>query len=154
MSVQRNQTLIELKHLAKLRWQHADGRATYGSGYLMSPSVVLTAAHVVEATKEVEVRLDPTNQHQSWQGGVVVWRGRKGAQDSEGVDLALVRLEAPTERLGLVRVAALGGGIASHACRGVGFPDYKFRSESSGSLAEVRDTAQLEGELRLGSNLP
>uniref|UniRef100_A0A7C3PH42 Serine protease n=1 Tax=Oscillatoriales cyanobacterium SpSt-418 TaxID=2282169 RepID=A0A7C3PH42_9CYAN len=153
MSGQRNDHRIELKRLAKLRWNLPGGNVTYGSGYLVSPSVVLTAAHLVEGTEQVEIRLNPSAPQPLWQGGDVVWRGRTDKHDLEGIDLALVRLQTPTALLGIVHFAHLGSGITSHSCRGTGFPDYKLRSASSPDASDIRDTAQLEGELRLGSNV-
>jgi tetratricopeptide (TPR) repeat protein len=149
MTVQGNQNQVELKRLAKLRWKQQDGEH-YGSGYLVAPAVVLTAAHVVEGTNQLEVRLDPSDQNQRWYKGEVIWRGR---HDTVGVDLALVRLEVPSALPKLVHFADLGRGINCYQCSGVGFPDYKFRSDVPGKSGGVRDTVQLEGELRLGSNL-
>ena len=76
----------------------------------------------------------------------------------EGLERLEVRLEGPPaggepEQEALVRFAPLGGGITSHACEGVGFPDVKQRQGSESFPAGVRDSAQLKGELRLGANL-
>jgi hypothetical protein len=102
---------------------------SFGSGYLMSDGLVLTARHVVEgASGRCEVR--PLGAAE-WTRAEVVWQG-------EECDAAL--LGAPEQKVDEpVRLGRVGT-AARVACRSLGFPLAQARGD-------VRDTEEIVGEI-------
>ena len=98
------------------------GDGSRGSGYLVTPGLVLTAAHVVAGARVVRVRLDvgqPAEvdvQAEGW------WPDPEG---SDGTDLAVVMIarDATAGRdVELARFGRIGDGMAVLSVQAFGFP--------------------------------
>ncbi|MEC3996202.1 NACHT domain-containing protein [Actinacidiphila sp. DG2A-62] len=122
-----------------------------GSGYLLTPYLVLTAAHVVEGTEEVRVTVPgPRGEVVCHRAGV--WRrDRATPQGPGGVDVALVACERKlTDGSGLgwfepwADITSLG---PIPGCVAVGFP--YVQRDAAGRL----DTEQLTGTYKPGTGL-
>jgi tetratricopeptide (TPR) repeat protein len=124
---------------------------TYGSGYQVGPSLVLTARHVAENVGELGVRFG-TRAAGPVLGADVAWAG-KGS-----VDLALVEIKeagtpetviAHSPEWGFLPPAALGSPGGSVPFSAVGFPRYQAGRRDSGH--PYRDTVTVRGQVHLGS---
>lgn len=113
-----------------------------GSGYLLSPALVLTAAHVVEAATTIRVRFEAQTASE-WSADVVgVWR------DDE-LDVAILFIRP--ERDAVIRPARfgrLGDGAGPLTYSAVGFPRFKIRGDD----VTYRDSAEATGEIAPLSN--
>lgn len=102
---------------------------SFGSGYLVSDRLVLTAGHVVDAARgPCEVRTLGTHE---WVAATVVWRGSDcdaALLEAEGLDV-----RAPA------RLGRLATGARAH-CRSLGFPVAQARER-------VRDTEEVAGHV-------
>jgi hypothetical protein len=122
-----------------------------GSGYLVAPTVVLTAAHVVAGARVVRVRLDvgPRTevevQADSW------WA------DLNGTDLAVVMIPGAATAVRDVELARFGrisDCMAVLPVQAFGFPQFKLRAGPSGvfrDLDEVTGHAPVAANRRQGS---
>ena len=110
-------------------WAPAEGRGTFGSGYLVDGAFVLTAGHLLDraAGGACEVRPLGTSE---WRPARLRWRGA-------GCDAALLAVESlGVERARLGRLAT----TARAACRAVGFP-------LAQAVGERRDTEAIAGTI-------
>jgi tetratricopeptide (TPR) repeat protein len=115
----------------------AAGEHDLGSGYLVSPRFVLTAGHVLDRLVEGPwVRFLPGSPLRP---AAVVWRGR------DGVDAALLRLDAPAEPVRPVRWGRLTGSEPGVPVVLMGFP--RAQRWASGE----RDSGQDTGRINPGS---
>ncbi len=131
-------------------WSRGSGKSlhSFGSGYLVTERIVLTASHVLERPVErdlaelsCEIRLLGTDR---WLAAAVAWRG-------ESHDAALLRLaREEIAALGLPSVAAVRWGRVIGTdrvpCTAIGFPE----AEKAGMR---RDTAQIDGEIPAGTSI-
>jgi len=105
----------------------------FGSGYLLSGTLVLTAGHVVDPARE-GCKVRPLGQEKWLEVEEVVWRGKEH-------DAALLRIPAQSsERL------ARFGRLASRErvpCEALGFP---LAQAGSGKRA-VRDSEEIQGKI-------
>ncbi|MFF8730812.1 trypsin-like peptidase domain-containing protein [Streptomyces sp. NPDC015171] len=119
----------------------------YGSGYLISRTLVLTAGHLLRlpaagaGARTISVML----------GGAPEKRPADVAWCSTTRDLALVKLREPVPDVPLVRFGRLSSGPGGVQVSANGFPRFARRPERSG-LAGRESFAPL-GTVRLGSNL-
>ena len=135
------------KRAAQLRWCDGEARYRNGSGYLVAPDLVLTAAHVVRGAEKVQVKLPLRDgSERDWRMARVCWR----AEDPERSDLALVQVQAPYESVSLARFAHPGTAAGRVPFTGIGFPAFKCREEAG--VAPLRDTAELYGVLVRGED--
>jgi tetratricopeptide (TPR) repeat protein len=135
---------------AQLRWRAGNGYHN-GSGYLLASDLVLTAAHVVEGTEGLEVKLPLRGEgERDWRTASVCWRARRGPQDAEGLDLALVRVQASYRSVTLARFAHPGAAAGRVPFTGIGLPAFKRRRKCG--AAPLRDTAELYGDLVRGED--
>ncbi len=130
---------------------HDDSR---GSGYLIAPGLVLTAAHVVAGASVVRVRLDVGQdtevdvQAESW------WADPKG---HDGTDLAVVTI-AEDATVGRECESARFGGISDCAAiltvEAFGFPLFKLRANPVGveERGVFRDLEQAGGHAPVAAN--
>ena len=112
---------------------------SFGSGYLISDSLVLTARHVVDAVAKnglLEVR--PLGA-ETWLSASVAWRGR--------CDAALLELAPSDRQEWAAERIRLGQLVTSERspCRGLGFPWAQAEKDEDGS--SVRDTEEIVGEI-------
>jgi hypothetical protein len=111
------------------------GRGRYGSGYLVTHSHVLTAAHLIDSATSVQIDTRLIGQS-DWTKARVIWH-------NHALDLALLEVterdwSAPTDpvpRWGRV------DGMAPVACTAVGFPERQARQQ-------MRDTEQISGVIQ------
>ncbi|WP_346113191.1 trypsin-like peptidase domain-containing protein, partial [Nonomuraea maheshkhaliensis] len=133
--------------------------ASKGSGYLISPTLILTARHVVvdsatdeQAWPRIEVRVgDPAQRS----GGRAERATCAWISADPDVDAALLRLEErrsiPPARWGVITGAAPG-----IACTAIGFPRFALHRGEHGGQSEGgkqglrRQTDQLQGQLHPG----
>ncbi|MFF5854156.1 trypsin-like peptidase domain-containing protein [Streptomyces sp. NPDC012751] len=121
--------------------------AEYGSGFLISRSVVLTAGHLLRPTTTAA---GPYTIHVML-GGRAERLPADVAWHSKTQDLALLRLREPVNGVPVVRFGRLPSWPGTVQVLASGFPRFAQRPERQG-LAR-RDSFAPEGVLRLGSNL-
>ena len=94
-----------------------------GSGYLVSNSLVLTAAHVIEGSRCILVRFNADRDDQWTSDGTVVWHTRIA-------DLALISIEPRKDKaIEEARFGRIGGDCdAVLTCTALGFPRFKLRA--------------------------
>lgn len=122
-----------------------------GSGYRVSGSAVLTAAHVVRGAARVRVRFDADQPGEWIADAKVAWA-------DDGVDAAVLTLagEAGGDAVpeaGFGRVAAADAVLT---CSAVGFPRFKLRADPAGpgddSPSQYRDSVHATGTIAVLSN--
>jgi hypothetical protein len=125
-----------------------------GSGYLVAPGMVLTAAHVLIGSEAVRVRLDvgqPTEvdvQAEQW------WADPDGRH---GTDLAVVMIPAEVTAgwdVDLARFGRISDCTAVLAVQALGFPRFKLRDSTAitGESKVFRDLDQLTGHAPVAAN--
>ena len=119
------------------------GRVSFGSGYLVAPSLVLTARHVVcgddgEVFNEPQVRFTDDGTPVLCR---IAWPGRPG------LDAALLECTGPVPRFELVRWGQLVASEAGIGCEAAGFPQ---AMEQDGGL---RDVERMRGQINTGTGL-
>ncbi|MFC7220133.1 trypsin-like peptidase domain-containing protein [Streptomyces polyrhachis] len=146
MSAERSSALIgaDPRRIAEIIVSTPCG-ARRGSGYRVTDTVVLTAAHVVADATDVVVRCD-ADRPQEWSAPAnVAWRGT----DTDLVALACTpppgAPPAPAARFGTVADDRYG---ILAACA-LGFPLWKLRHGAAGSYREL---VQADGTIALLSN--
>ncbi|MBL1106100.1 trypsin-like peptidase domain-containing protein [Streptomyces sp. 5-8] len=123
------------------------GDTEYGSGFLISKSVVLTARHLLRPTTAaagpytISVMLGGSEERLP---ADVAWR-------SKTQDLALLKLRAPVPGVPLVRFGRLPSAPGTVQVSANGFPRFAHRPERPGLAG--RDSFAPAGAVRLGSNL-
>ncbi|MFF8657524.1 trypsin-like peptidase domain-containing protein [Streptomyces huasconensis] len=112
--------------MAEILVAHGAGER-HGSGYLIGPGTVLTAAHVVAGARRTRVRFDADRPGENSVVAEVRWR-------HEGVDVAVLgvqlreRLKVSTARFGRVPEEDV-----LLRCSSAGFPSFKMRERGDGS---------------------
>ncbi|MFC9504501.1 aKG-HExxH-type peptide beta-hydroxylase [Streptomyces sp. NPDC057002] len=117
------------------------GPSRRGSGYLVSAGRVLTAAHVVEDAATIEIRFQADRPDELSVAAAVEWR-------HTAIDIAVlvVPVRLGGTATGAVPVAAygrIGERDVVLRCTALGFPRFKLRTDTDGSLyrdAEHADT--------------
>src|SRR5690242_2026986 len=128
------------------------GPGRRGSGYRISGSAVLTAAHVVRGAARVRVRFDADQPGEWITDAEVAWA-------DDGVDAAVLTLaggaagEEPAAEAGFGRVAATDAVLT---CSAVGSPRFKLRTDPAGpgddSPSQYRDSVHATGTIAVLSN--
>lgn len=125
-----------------------------GSGYLIAPGRVLTAAHVVARASAVWVQLDVGQETQitvSAKGWCADPAGH------EGTDLAVITIpKAATagRACEMARLAWISGGAAVLQVEAFGFPLFKLRDGPAGGDGHslFRDLEQMSGHAPVAAN--
>ncbi len=129
------------------------GPGRRGSGYRVSESAVLTAAHVVRDAARVRVRFNADRPGEWLTDGRVDWA------DPE-IDAALVTITARPRDERQVSLAGFGR-VAERdavlACSAMGFPRFKLRDDPAmplddGSPSQYRDSVHVVGTIAVLSN--
>ena len=109
--------------LAEVLVMHADGSHSRGSGYLVTPTAVLTAGHVVAGAAGIRLRFEAGLPAEWTAAGTVEFRDPAG-------DLAVVSVDRSVAPDGLVpvRVGRLGDRAAFVEVQVAGFPRWKLRA--------------------------
>ncbi|HEV2375324.1 MAG TPA: trypsin-like peptidase domain-containing protein [Streptosporangiaceae bacterium] len=120
----------------------ADGSRWRGSGYRLSATAVLTAAHVVVDAVQVEVRFDADRADEAAGPAVVAW-------SDETIDVAVLEGAWPlpdgvTGSLPAVRFGWVDDIDTVLSCSSVGFPRYKLRRTADGWF---RDSSHVHGTI-------
>ena len=124
-----------------------------GSGYLVGPGLVLTAAHVVAGARVVKVRLDVGQPAEVDVLAAGWWADPVG---HHGTDLAVVMI-APDATAGRevepARFGRISEGMAVLAVQAFGFPRFKLRGDAAdGGLGVFRDLEQVTGHAPVAAN--
>ncbi|WP_150250850.1 trypsin-like peptidase domain-containing protein [Nocardiopsis deserti] len=136
---------MDTRFIADVRVTPLEGEKVYGTGYLISPSLVLTAAHVLDGHASVKVRLG-VNPPGTFIRCAVHWK-------NEDLDVALLRLETKQKQL---RPRVRWGRFSGHKKQeydAAGYPDLAL-SDYSTNLKHLNDSLRpldgiVTGELRL-----
>jgi trypsin-like peptidase len=132
----------------------AGDEGSRGSGYLIAPGRVLTAAHVVAAASVVRVRLDVGQDTEIDVQADRWWADPAG---HEGTDLAVVTIpEAATvgRRVESARFGRISDSAAVLIVDAFGFPRFKLRDDPAGAGQRrvFRDFEQAGGHAPVAAN--
>ncbi|MGP4047492.1 trypsin-like peptidase domain-containing protein [Streptomyces sp. 2A115] len=120
------------------------GSGRRGSGYLVAPGKVLTAAHVVEGAADVRVRFQAERPGERIVEASVAWR-------HEGIDVAvLALLDDADPDIAPVSFGRVGETDAVLRCTALGFPRFKLRTDEDGS--RYRDAEHVHATCAVLSN--
>jgi hypothetical protein len=136
---------LDPHRLAEVIVVDADGRSRRGSGYRVTTTTVLTAAHVTRGAATVLVRFDAAQPTEWTAAATVAW------SDADS-DLAVLAIEPP-EGAGVVtpaRYGRLGDHRAFVSATAAGFPWWKQRSRPGGGA--YRDLHDATGTIAVLSN--
>lgn len=132
---------------------HGPGPGRRGSGYRVSATAVLTAAHVVRDAARVRVRFNADRPNEWLTEGTVTWSDRT-------VDAAVVTITPrPQDEAQVVPVSF--GRVAERdavlTCSAMGFPRFKLRNDpdqplDDGSPSQYRDSVHAVGTIAVLSN--
>lgn len=141
-------TKIDRRRVAELTVTRPDGR-NRGSGYRITETSVLTAAHVLEGAESVRIRFEP-DLPTEWTVISTSWCTAWGS------DLAVIEIssragESPLEPTQFGRISSKAAVLNVQA---VGFPRWKLRSGNtpSGTQDWYRDSHQAVGTVAVLSN--
>lgn len=140
--------------VAQLVVDRGRGGGSRGSGYLVAPGLVLTAAHVVAEASAVRVRLDLGQRTEIDVSAEDWWVDPEG---SNGTDLAVVRIAlGATEGRDAepARFGRIGDCTAVFAVQVFGFPRFKLRASHAGEDGPgvFRDLEQVTGHVPVAAN--
>ncbi|MER6144693.1 trypsin-like peptidase domain-containing protein [Streptomyces sparsogenes] len=135
---------LEVGRVAEVIVTAAAGPGKRGSGYLVGPGVVLTAAHVVAGAAGARVRFDADRPGERTHDAEVVFR-------HPGPDIAVLSVpRAAARETPVARFGRVGEHDAVLSCGAVGFPAFKLRDEEGGGA--YRDTEHVRGKCSVLSN--
>ncbi len=125
-----------------------------GSGYLVAPGRVLSAAHLVAEASVVRVRLDVDQPTEIDVLAKTWWADPEG---HNGSDLAVVTIpeDATAGRhVELAQFGRISDGTAELAVQAFGFPRFKLRPNSAGAgrSGVFRDLEQVTGHVPVAAN--
>jgi hypothetical protein len=124
-----------------------------GSGYRVSASAVLTAAHVVRDAVRVRVRFSADRPNEWMTEGTVAW-------SDASVDAAVITITPRPQDEGELAPIAFGRVAERDAvltCSAMGFPRFKLRNDpgrqlDDGSPSQYRDSAHAVGTIAVLAN--
>ncbi|MFF7534545.1 trypsin-like peptidase domain-containing protein [Streptomyces bobili] len=141
--------------VAELLVTTPSGSDRRGSGYLVAPGLVLTAAHVVEDAATVQVRFDADQLRERTFGGKIEWL-------DPSVDLAIIDI-SPHEISGVpcVEFARVSARNEELECNAMGFPRFKLKEGRPSPIGQstltkpwrYRDSCNASGRCPALSNL-
>ena len=132
----------------------AGGDSSRGSGYLVAPGLVLTAAHVLAGAVAVRVRLDVGQPAEVDVLAAGWWADPVG---HHGTDLAVVMIAADVTAgrdVELARFGRISDGMAALVVQAFGFPRFKLRGDAAdeGGPGVFRDLDQVTGHAPVAAN--
>ncbi|MFI0977511.1 trypsin-like peptidase domain-containing protein [Streptomyces sp. NPDC021093] len=136
--------MLRAERVAEVVVASADGgRGRRGSGYLVAPGRVLTAAHVVDGASDIRVRFEADRPGERTFTAAVEWQHR-------GIDVAVLAVPDDGSDVTTVSYGRLGEHDAVVRCTAVGFPRFKLRTDSDGS--RFRDAEHIHASCAALSN--
>ncbi|MFD7107080.1 trypsin-like peptidase domain-containing protein [Streptomyces celluloflavus] len=125
----------------------ADGGRRRGSGYLVAPGKVLTAAHVVEGGAEISARLDADRPGEQVAQADVAWA-------HAGIDVAVLAIPERNMDAELTPFGQVGEQDAVLQCSALGFPVFKLReyADERGGGSRYRDSAHIHASCTVLAN--
>ncbi|MFF5984688.1 trypsin-like peptidase domain-containing protein [Streptomyces olindensis] len=115
-----------------------------GSGYLLAPGRVLTAAHVVRGAADVRVRFEADRPGERVAGATVAWA-------HDGIDIAVLTLpEDLSDDVPPVLFGGVGEQDAVLGCSAMGFPRFKLRADAAGG--RFRDVEHMDATCAVLAN--
>ncbi|MBZ4318781.1 trypsin-like peptidase domain-containing protein [Streptomyces huiliensis] len=139
----RGDRVLSAERVAEVVVALADGRGRRGSGYLVAPGRVLTAAHVVEGASGIRVRFDADRPGERTGTADVVWA-------HPGIDVAVLGVADEGTGAAPAAFGRLGEQDAVVRCTAVGFPRFKLRTDEDGS--RYRDAEHVHARCAALSN--
>lgn len=143
-------TGLDLHRVAEVIVTLDDGTGRRASGYRLSRTTVLTAAHVVNAAMTVTVRFDADRKGEADREGE--WtRQAAVAWMNDEIDAAILTIKArsDTESVTSIRFARIAEIDAEIRCSTIGFPRFKLRTDRptgrDSSLTQYRDSCHRFG---------
>ena len=128
-----------------IRGSDGDPKPHSGSGCLVSGRIVLTAAHLVADARQVTIRRPNGREFPA------KLDSRFAGKWSGGLDLAIVELINPIEDVDEMPLAVVSRGTdrdqVLDRCQSIGYPRFALGAD------RLRDTAQISGQIPLGSRL-
>ncbi|MFE9968703.1 trypsin-like peptidase domain-containing protein [Streptomyces sp. NPDC005525] len=120
------------------------GGGRRGSGYLVAPGRVLTAAHVVAGADGIRVRFQADRPGERVVEAVVAWA-------HDGIDVAVLVLSGDTdEDVAPVSYGTVGDQDAVLGCTAMGFPRFKLRTDAAGR--RFRDAEHMDARCAVLAN--
>ena len=146
--------MVEPWRVAQLSVERGTDDGSRGSGYLIAPGRVLTAAHVVAGASTVRVRLDIGKDTEVDVPAEAWWADPKG---HNGTDLAVVTIpeDASAGRTcEPTRFGRISDCTAVLMVQAFGFPGFKLRADPAdvGQLEVFRDFEQVAGHTPVAAN--
>ncbi|MFD5124719.1 aKG-HExxH-type peptide beta-hydroxylase [Streptomyces sp. NPDC058385] len=125
----------------------SSGSGRRGSGYLLSPGKVLTAAHVVDGAASIRVRFQADRPGEWTVSADVLWQ-------HTGIDVAVLGFPVmpggAAEAISPVSFGRLGERDLTVRCTALGFPRFKLRRDANGSY--FRDAEHVDATCAVLAN--
>ncbi|WP_225822794.1 trypsin-like peptidase domain-containing protein [Streptomyces naphthomycinicus] len=132
------------ERVAEIIADRPDGRpGRRGTGYLVAPRTVLTAAHVVDGAPTVRVRCQADRPGERLTRATVAWR-------HEGVDIAVLTADRDLADGPPAAFGRVGEQDTVLRCTAAGFPRFKLRTAADGS--RFRDVEHIDATCAVLSN--
>jgi len=87
---------MQLNHFVRIEAKLPDGKISFGTGYLVAPGRVLTAAHVIDDAENIEIFFDRLKGESERASASCIWEGKGD------LDAALLECELTDESVGKV----------------------------------------------------
>ncbi|MFK4263777.1 trypsin-like peptidase domain-containing protein [Streptomyces milbemycinicus] len=134
---------LRAERVAEVIAERPDGMKYRGSGYLVTPKHILTAAHVVAGAVRVRVRFE-ADQPAEWECAVKI-----DFADSR-IDAAVLTIPGSGRSAKPVGFGRIGSRDAVLRCSAMGFPRFKLRTSADGS--RFRDCEHVQAVCPVFSN--
>jgi hypothetical protein len=147
--------MVEPWRVAQLTVDRGPGHdGSRGSGYLIAPGRVLTAAHVVAGASAVRVRLD-VGQHTEIDVGAVSWWAEPSGGDRTDLAVVTIPEDATAGReCEPARFGQISNCTAVLIVQAFGFPRFKLRADAADldQPGVFRDFEQVTGHTPVAAN--
>ena len=125
-----------------------------GSGYLVAPGLVLTAAHVVDGALAVRIRLDVGQRTEVAVQAEEWWAAPEGGNSTDLAVVMISRAATAGRAVERARFGRIGDTTAVLLVQAFGFPRFKLRAKSANTTETgmFRDLEQVTGHTPLAAN--